>query len=395
MFVKTIKAFLLSFFIVFGFFSCTGKSQYIDLAGENHVAGELAEPSAPLRTYITIVGVGDNLVHPPIFEASYANGEYDFHYIFDHIREYILPADIAFINQETILGNEELGFSGWPQFATPPEMGSAIVAAGFNVINFANNHVLDRGEAGIMTSIGYLDNYDGVYYLGIHRSAQERSGRQVIISTHDINVGFLAYTFGTNGIPLPAARPYMVSLIDREIMAAEIGAMRPNCDYLVVSLHWGEEYALNYNREQASLAAFLAEQQVDLLIGHHPHVLQPMEIITRPDGRPMPVFYSLGNFLSSHARSSKEALLGGIMYVRLARAEEDISLEEIGLVPIITHFDVNRKNFGIYPLHEYTDELAALHWRRARDTEKNVDFFMNMARELFGPYLILRNVFLE
>ena len=342
---------------------------------------------------LTIIAVGDNLIHRPIIEAGYRNGVYDFHSMFDPIRKYILPADIAFINQETVLGNEQLGFSGWPLFSSPPEIGTAIASAGFNVINHTNNHTLDRGAAGVMSSIEFWDNYDDVYYLGIHRSAQERNNRQVIIDINNIRVGFLGYTYGTNGIPLPGNMPYLVSLIDREVMAAEINAIRPNCDYLVVSMHWGEEYALNYNREQSDLALFLAEHNVDLVIGHHPHVLQPMEIITRPDGRPMPVFYSLGNFLSSHERSTKEALLGGIMYIKITKTRTGISLEEIGLIPVITHFDPARLNFGIYPLHEYTDELAAGHWRRTDDPQMNTAFFMNLAREMFGSALILRNVF--
>ena len=381
-----IKVFLL--FLSLGLLSCSGKPL---LSAE-------AELTTDNREYITIVAVGDNLIHHPIIEASLKDGLYDFHYIFDPIREYILPADIAFINQETILGNEELGFSGWPQFSSPPEVGAAVVAAGFDVINFANNHALDRGEAGVISSIEYLDNYDDVYYLGIHRSAEERMDRRVILSRNGITVGFLGYSFGTNGIPFPSGKTYLVSLIQRETIAAEIKALRPYCDYLVVSMHWGAEYALNYSGQQEQLAAFLAEQQVDLVIGHHPHVLQPMVIMTRPDGKPMPVFYSLGNFLSSHIRSSKEALLGGIMYVRIAKDGDEISLEETGLIPIITHFDIARRNFGIYPLHEYTDEQAAQHWRKragAGDPEMALDFFMNMVREMFGSVLILGNVFEE
>ena len=409
--IKFIKVIFLIF--ILGFSSCAGpqpvsSDSELPHSGEGILEAlhepESPEPTAPLRTYLNIVAVGDNLVHHPIFQASYQEGVYDFHYIFDHIRDYIIPADIAFINQETILGNEELGFSGYPRFSTPPEMGTAVAAAGFNVINFANNHALDRGAEGIMSSIDYLDNYDEVYYLGIHRSAEERAGRQVILEINNFTVGFLAYTFSTNGIPFPSGRTYLVSMIDRETMAREINALRPHCDYLVVSMHWGAEYALNYNRGQEDLARFLADQQVDLVIGHHPHVLQPMVIMTRSDGRPMPVFYSLGNFLSSHARSTKEALLGGIMYVRLSKTgvpifgEIDwvIEIEEIGLIPIITHFDPNRSNFGVYPLHIYTDDLAAQHWRRltgAGDPEMTVEFFINAAREMFDSALIMRNVF--
>ena len=416
--------FFIAFFVfLFCIFSCTGSQHSQSQTAEvivffpgdessEFVQAEPAqeEPSYPRVTYLDIVAVGDNLVHHPIFQASYTDGSYSFHYIFDHIRDYILSSDIAFINQETIFGNEELGFSGYPRFSTPPEMGTAVVAAGFNIINFANNHALDRGAEGIMSSIGYLDNYDHVFHLGIHRNREERTNRHVILDMNNITVGFLAYTFSVNGIAFPAGRDYLVSMIDRDIMAAEINALRPLVDYLIVSMHWGEEYALRQNRGQSDLAALFAELGVDLVIGHHPHVLQPMEIITRPDGRPMPVFYSLGNFLSSHSRTTKEALLGGIMYLRISRTEyldnisldesiqeinREINIEEIGLIPVITHFDIDRNNFGIYPLHEYTDELASLHWRSnfgSGDPEMDLEFFHNLAEEIFGSDLLLQSV---
>ena len=418
--IKNITLFVFLFSSLF-FFSCTGSQRadegsagvqvsnlltnndFLNDDSSGNLTEDLSEPlhSASGSSYINIVAVGDNLVHHPIFEASLVDdGTYSFHYIFDHIRDYIIPADIAFINQETIFGNETLGYSGYPRFSTPSEMGTAVIAAGFNILNFANNHALDRGEEGIRSSIAYIENYEDVFYLGIHRSREERDTRQVILEINDVKIGFLAYSFSTNGIPFPAGRSFLVSLIDRDIMRAEINAIRPNCDFLIVSMHWGDEYALNYNRRQEDLAHFLAELQVDLVIGHHPHVLQPMDIIDRPDGDQMPVFYSLGNFLSSHARTTKEALLGGIMYVRLAVSNvsgtPEINIEDIGLIPIITHFDVNRNNFGIYPLHDYTDDLASLHWRRLSmggDPDMNVDFFENMAMEMFGPVLVQRNIF--
>jgi poly-gamma-glutamate synthesis protein (capsule biosynthesis protein) len=355
---------------------------------------EVELPLQPQVDYLTIVAVGDNLIHHPILHAHYNDGVYCFISIFDPIRDYILPADIAFVNQETPLGPRELGFSGWPLFSSPVEMGTALAAAGFNVINHTNNHVLDRGEAGLMSSIAYWDTHEGIYYLGIHRSAEERRSRQVIISHNNITVGFLSYSYGTNHIPLPRGRPYMVSLIDKEIMSAEINALRPYCDILVVSMHWGDEYRFTYNREQMELALFLAEHQVDLVIGHHPHVLQPVVIMERPDGRPMPVFFSLGNFLSSHARPIKEALLGGIMYVRLRKTEGEVEFDTIGLIPIITHYDASRRNFAVYPLHAYTYEKAAVHWSRTNDPQMTVDFFMRRAKEIVDPdKLIFRNVF--
>ena len=133
---------------------------------------------------------------------------------------------------------------------------------------------------------------------------------------------------------------------------------------------------------------------MDLVIGHHPHVLEPLVIIKRKDGSSMPVFYSLGNFLSAHATPVKETLLGGIMYVKLKKTEETISVEKIGLIPIITHYNVSLSGFGVYPLHEYTEEMAARHWNRRRgDNDMTLSYFMKLAVGMFGTALIMENPF--
>jgi poly-gamma-glutamate synthesis protein (capsule biosynthesis protein) len=135
---------------------------------------------------------------------------------------------------------------------------------------------------------------------------------------------------------------------------------------------------------------------VDLVIGHHPHVIEPMAVIRRSDGGSMPVFYSLGNFLSAHLTPIKETLLGGIMYVRLKKTGKKISVEETGLIPVITHYDASLKDISVYPLHEYTEELAAKHWNRRRgDNNVTAAYFLKIAHDVFGPALLNENPFNE
>jgi poly-gamma-glutamate synthesis protein (capsule biosynthesis protein) len=384
------------------FFACAGLEPSKEIPGPPETTTEpRPEPETettvvPQAHYLTIVAAGDNLLHDPIIRAGFVNGGYNFDSIFDKIRGYILPADIAFINQETVLIDKNLGYSGYPRFGSPKEIGDAIAAAGFNIVNHATNHIMDKGEAGILSSMDFWDSYQDIHYLGIHRSEEDRAKRQVIISKNNFKVGFLSYTYGTNGIPLPKGKSWLVSMIEQGKMAADIKALRPLCDYLVVSMHWGEEYRLSRNREQEKLAAFLAEQQVDLVIGHHPHVLEPLANIKRGDGGSMPVFYSLGNFLSAHATPVKETLLGGLMYVKLKKTEDTISTEEIGLIPVITHYNASLSGFSVYPLHEYTEEMAARHWNRRRgDNELTADYFLKLVREMFGQALMLENPFLR
>ena len=393
--MKIINIFI--FFPILFLFSCTGLPSSKKIPVPETEATK--EPQAPLAPpsradYLTIVAAGDNLIHEPIIRAGFVNGAYSFDYIYDRIRGYIRPADIAFINQETVLVNKELGYSGYPLFGSPMEIGTALVELGFDVINHATNHIMDKGEAGVLSSMDFWDAHKDIHYLGIHRSEEERAKKQVIINKNNFKVGFLSYTYGTNGIPLPKGKSWLVSLIDQGKMAADIKTLRPLCDYLIVSMHWGEEYKFNYSKEQERLAVFLADQQVDLVIGHHPHVIEPLVIMKRKDGGSMPVFYSLGNFLSAHVTSIKDTLLGGIMYVKLKKTEETISIEEIGLVPIITHYDVSLSGFSIYPLQEYTEEMATRHWNRRRgDNNVTVGYFMKIAADMFGPNLILENPF--
>jgi poly-gamma-glutamate synthesis protein (capsule biosynthesis protein) len=383
------------------FFSCSGLSPSKKIpvpvpVSEAVKATEPQEPQVPKADFLTIVAAGDNLIHEPIIKAGFVNGAYSFDSMYDRIRGYILPADIAFVNQETVLVNKDLGYSGYPLFGSPREIGTALIAAGFNIINHATNHIMDKGEAGILSSMDFWDSHKDIQYLGIHRSEEDRTKRQVIISKNNFKVGFLSYTYGTNGIPLPRGKFWLVSLIERVKMTADIKALRPLCDYLVVSMHWGDEYKLNHNKEQENLAAFLAEQQVDLVIGHHPHVIEPLVIMKRSDGGSMPVFYSLGNFLSAHLTPIKDTLLGGVMYIKLKKLEEKISIEEIGLIPIITHFDASLSGFSVYPLHEYSEELAARHWNRRRgDGSVTHNYYIKTANEVFGSTLIMENPFMR
>jgi hypothetical protein len=172
-------------------------------------------------------------------------------------------------------------------------------------------------------------------------------------------VGFLSYTYGTNGLPVPKAAPYLVSLTDTEIMRREIAALRPLCEYLVVSMHWGDEYTHTPTKRQEELAALLAELKVDLVIGHHPHVLQEMRLVKRPDGGEMLVFFSLGNFLS--AQTSFATLLGGLATVRLERHNGAIRLTTATLEPLVTHYEPGYTNFRVYRLADYTPDHAARH----------------------------------
>jgi poly-gamma-glutamate synthesis protein (capsule biosynthesis protein) len=387
------KRYLVFFLLTLAFLSCSTRPPVQESRVEIPPPDMLEIPSQPESFFLTIVAAGDNIIHDPILAAGYNNNVYSFDSIYEKIRAYTTPSDIAFVNQETILGNKTLGYSGYPLFSTPSEAGAALVAAGFNVVSHATNHIMDKGEAGVLSTMDYWESLEGIRYLGIHRSEDDKINHPVIINKNNFRVGFLAYTYGTNGIALPRGKPYLVSLINIESMAKEIDALRPLCDFLVVSIHWGDEYSPEPSPYQTGLAAFFAEHYVDLVIGHHPHVLQRFESLPRADGKSTLCFYSLGNFLSAHFRPEKEALLGGLAYVKLKKTGEVISVDEAGFIPTLTHYDAKLSGFIVYPLSEYSEELAEKHWKRANDRSMTLDFFNEKVRDLFGPVLILKNPF--
>jgi poly-gamma-glutamate synthesis protein (capsule biosynthesis protein) len=390
------KRCLAFFLLMLAFLSCS-TAPWVQKSKEAfpHPGGktEAVIPPPPESFFLTIVAAGDNIIHDPILEASYNNGVYSFDSIYEKIKKYTLPSDIAFVNQETILGNKALGYSGYPLFSTPSEAGAALAEAGFNVVSHATNHAMDKGEAGVLSTMDYWESLGGIRYLGIHRDEDNKTNYPAIINRNNFKIGFLAYTYGTNGISLPRGKPYLVSLINTEAMAKEIDALRPLCDFLVVSVHWGDEYSPEPSPRQTGLAAFFAEHYVDLVIGHHPHVLQRFESLPRTDGKSTLCFYSLGNFLSAHFRPEKEALFGGLAYVKLKKTGEKISVEKTGFIPTLTHYDKNLTGFTVYPLSEYSEELAEKHWKRANDKDMTLDFFTSRARELFGSVLVFGNPF--
>ncbi|MDR1108065.1 MAG: CapA family protein, partial [Spirochaetaceae bacterium] len=348
--------------------------------GENQ-----AEPD-----FLTLVAAGDNLIHESIIQAAFRNGEYAFEPIYAGIKPFIEPADIAFINQETPLAGKAFGYSRGLTFNTPQIMGKTLAETGFTVVSHANNHALDKGEAGLLATLGLWESIPAMQYLGIHRSQEHRENRRIIISKNNIKVGFLAYTYGTNSFP-PRGKSYLVSLAENEVMAREIDALRPLCDFLVVSMHWGNEYDHTYTRAQTAAARFLAAHGADLILGHHPHVIQACEYLPRRDGKKTLCFYSLGNFLA--AQDHPSTLLGALAYIKIKKVNSEISIEQAAVIPTVTHFNRTYTGFRIYPLYRYTEDLANNHGRKRPQYELSLAYFTALAERIFGDKIIGYNPF--
>ncbi|MDR0486928.1 MAG: CapA family protein [Treponema sp.] len=340
----------------------------------------------PVRYSLTLLAAGDNLFHETIIKSSVQDETYDFAPVYAEIKSLITKADLAFINQETVMAGEGYGYSGYPAFNTPQSLAKNLADVGFDIINHANNHALDMGAAGLLATLDMWDTIEGVTVIGARRSGEKHR----IITKNNITLGFLSYTYGLNGNALPAANPDLVSLINRKTMADEIDVLRPLCDFLIVSIHWGEEYAMKPGSFQTGLAAFIAEHNVDVIIGHHPHVLQRFESLPRPDGKDMLCFYSLGNFVSN--QRERERILGALMFVVFTKEDEELSVSDSGLIPVVCHIDLNYTSTKVFPLYSYSEEMLKKHHLRASDKNLTLDSFNAILNEL-GTKVIMDDPF--
>jgi poly-gamma-glutamate capsule biosynthesis protein CapA/YwtB (metallophosphatase superfamily) len=289
-------------------------------------------PKEPLYRQATVAAVGDIMIHKTQYVRAYnpEAGSFDFRPSFEVIAPYLQEADLIVGNLETTLGGEKRGFSAYPRFNSPDEVVQALRGAGFDLLCTANNHCLDMGEQGLYRTIEIIEGA-GMKHFGTSKSLQERDS-PLIVEVNGIRLAFLAYTYGTNGLPIPEGKEYIVNLLVEEQMEADIAAARQEgADLVILYLHWGEEYSLEPSEEQKRLARVAAEAGADIILGSHPHVVQPMEYIDVPGrggdgGKDKRVFvaYSMGNFLSNQHRvagsiSTDDVEFGQILYLHLEK----------------------------------------------------------------------------
>ena len=305
------------------------------------------------ETYASMVMVGDALIHGTVYGTAhrYANyNGYDFKPMLEHIKERVKDYDLAYYNQETILGGTELGLSTYPLFNSPYEVGDAFIDAGFNLVSLATNHTIDKGEKGVLNSRNYWNQQADVLAAGSYSSFEERD-KVVIKEVNGIKYAFLSYTTYTNGLIVPTGKEYLVNVYDEDLIKEEIARYRDQVDLLMVAMHWGTEYMTYPTNEQKEISEYLASLGVDLIIGCHPHVIEPIEYIDDTL-----VIYSLGNFISSQI--GVERLTGLMLSLNIKKEEyhgkTTISFEDIEGTLIYT----DRNNgYIVYPYDMLTDNI--------------------------------------
>ena len=314
------------------------------------------EPIINLTPTINMALTGDIMCHNTIYLDAYdkSNNSYDFSYIFENIKYYIQTADIAVGNLETTFAGSNKQYSSYPTFNTPEALAYNLKKLGFDVVSTAHNHCYDSGYSGLESTINYLDEAD-LAHTGTFKSENDQN-KILIQNVKGIKIAFLSYTYGTNGIKIPNDKTYSVNLINKDLILKHLTlAKSEEPDLICVCMHWGTEYQTTPNQEQKDLADFLFQNGADIIIGNHPHILQPMEskTLTREDGSEKQVFviYSLGNFMADQNKSNTRN--SAILNLNITKIEDKkIKINSITSTPIYTYKDTSKtsKKFKLIDL---------------------------------------------
>lgn len=299
-------------------------------------------PPEPVFSEAVWIGVGDIMSHMPQLPGAYdqATKSYNFDPYFAEVKPILEQGDWVMANLETPIAGADIGYSGYPTFNAPNELAEALRNAGFNLLSTANNHSLDKGEKGVLRTLELLKELE-LQAVGT-ASSPEEAEQLIIVEKNGIRMGFLAYTYGTNGIPIPQGKPYLVSLIDEQKMIADIERLREGgADVITIALHFGVEYQLTPNEEQKRLARVLVAAGADIIAGSHPHVVQPYEIIETNDKNGTPkqalIMYSMGNFISNQRGESKDYGVIFKVNIRKNMNEGTIALTDVEAIPTWVH----------------------------------------------------------
>ena len=338
-----------------------------------------AAPQTNAASKVNIVAVGDNLIHNTLISAGEReDGSLDYTSFYEHIKSDISAADIAVINQETILGGSEFEYTGWPTFNSPWEIGDAAIDAGFDIFTCATNHSLDKGFSGIEQECAYFAQHPEVVHIGTNISEEDYNS-VVYYEKNGIRFALLNYTYGTNGIPIPESSPWCVNMMDEEKITADVTAARQNADVVMVFPHWGTENSTSVSDYQREYVKLFSDLGVDIVIGTHPHVLQSVEWVTNEaTGKKMLVYYSLGNFISH--QTSLNQLCGGMARITVEKRGEEISITAASLTPVVCWYSGSGSDydFAVYKLSDYTSELASSHKQDGATPE----YFTQYAEEI-------------
>lgn len=355
-------------------------SEYPEDGGEKPEPQPEPQPEPEVEpASVSFYAVGDNLIHGAIYKQALDRGgdRYDFSYAYQHLKETVSGADIAVINQETVI-NDYTKPSHYPLFSTPLSMLDELIGTGFDVANIATNHMLDKGTAGLENALGHYQA-SSLVTSGAFLGEEDRE-KVRIVERNGMKFAFIGVTAGTNGIPLPEDSEIVINFIsDEEEMQQQIALAKEQADFVFVMAHWGTEYSTEADEAQKAYAQKLADWGADMIIGHHPHVIEPIGTVTSSSGKAVPVAYSLGNFIS--AQDQPERLIGAALSFTVSRKSDGtIEVENLTAEPVVTHMGSGFSNIRVYRFCDYPDSLASEHMFAGRGWSKEYisDFFSSV-----------------
>ena len=341
-------------------------------------------------TSTSLIMVGDNLIHSSIYEEANRNANYegyDFKPMYKMIKNIVSNYDIAYYNQETIIGGSEIGLSSYPAFNSPYEVADAMIDAGFNLVSLATNHTLDRGKQAVLNSRNYWNSKENVLAVGSYSSREERN-KIDIRESNGITYTMLNYTYGTNGISVPKDENYLVNIWPmngnnpeedieyqnyKQQVLEDIKRVRDKVDVLLVAMHWGIEYQNMPNDYQKDAAKFLSDNGVDIIIGTHPHVIEPIDYINNTL-----VIYSLGNFASAHEVVNMDNRVGLMTSLEIEKnlKTNKITIKNLENELLYMYYTNEYKDFLIVPFSKI-DNSYLNNYQEVYERYKNVITSLN------------------
>lgn len=357
---------------------------------------EIPVKPLPVKT-VSFVACGDNLIHSTVYKdakthATGMNQEYNFLPMYENVTDIIQGADIAFINQETPFGGNAKPIDGYPRFNTPEQMGHDIEALGFDVVGLANNHMLDSYASGYLNTIEFWEKKPNILAIGGYKNKADYENIR-IYEKNGIKIAFLAYTYGTNGLVLPEGSQLVIPWYDDADIDRQTKKAREIADCVIVSIHWGQENAFTPNATQRAKAQIMVNNGVDVIIGHHPHVLQPMKWADRPDGGKTLIMYSLGNFLSG-MQYSRHAV-GGFLGFDIEKAPNGVSVKNPYFIPTVCHYNNIVRGFKIYRFSEYTEELENAHGAHKYDSGMSLEYMRKIIDDAIPSEFLIEDFYSE
>ncbi len=342
-------------------------------------------PTVEKDKVISFLACPDNIIHPSVYyhalqkaaanagvQPDYSNlqtAEYEFSHIYDNISAMIKAADISYINVETLIGGNENPIYGYPTFNSPEKAGETLIDLGFDIYNLAHNHMLDSWNDKYLINCDRFFTERGQTTIGYYEN-QADLDNIVIYEEQGVKIAFLAYTYETNGIRLGSSSSTYIPYINSELMKKQMKLAKERADLVFVSMHWGDEDSFYPNGAQRQAAQTLVDEGADVIIGMHPHVIQESKWVSRPDGSRCFLTYSLGNLLSG-MYGGKNALGSLLSLDIVCKAGQKPYVDNVQILPTVCHYvfkasvntqmDTGFRDFKIYLLEDYTDELAAAH----------------------------------